>query len=142
MTRFESKKTFFPQSQDLQSMLSWVQEILGARSLDHKDRMHIELAIEEALVNIVHHAYLEKSGFIELVIAIDSNIVTIAIRDFGPPFDPLTQAPRVDLEASLKEREVGGLGLYLIRQVMDEVLYHREKNSNLLTMRKKVRYRS
>ena len=140
MTRFEHQKTFSLDLHDLQSITSWIQEFLNGRFLDHKDQMHIELAFEEALVNIANHAYQGEPGLVELAIAIDSNITTIAIRDFGPPFDPLTQAPKVDVEIPLEEREVGGLGLYLIRQVMDEVLYKREKNSNLLTMRKKIRH--
>ncbi len=59
------------------------------------------------------------------------------IRDWGPPFDPLAHAPNVNLEASLEERDTGGLGIYLMRQVMDVLLYQREDDANILIMIKR-----
>jgi anti-sigma regulatory factor (Ser/Thr protein kinase) len=95
----------------------------------------IELALEEALVNIVNYAYDDPGGTIRIRSCLDEarSMWLIQIMDQGKPFD-VAQASDPDIHAPLSEREIGGLGIYLIRKLMDEVSYERSGNRNVLTL--------
>jgi serine/threonine-protein kinase RsbW len=82
------------------------------------------LAADEAICNIIVHGYQRVGGEVELCIARAGNDLVIRIRDWAPAFDP-TAHPAPDLAVSLEQRRPGGLGIHLIRQVMDEVTYRR-----------------
>jgi anti-sigma regulatory factor (Ser/Thr protein kinase) len=99
----------------------------------------VELASEEALVNIIRHAYQELPGEIEIEVrAFPHSHVEIVIQDRGPPFDPLEEDREVDRTSSLEEREEGGLGIIFIRKYMDDVRYQRRGDQNVLTLVKKL----
>lgn len=120
-------------------MLFWIKEQLIQMGFERPTIRKVELASEEALVNIIRHAYKQRSGHIEIQVTIyPKNRVEIAIRDQGPPFNPLEEERRIDPAIPLEERQEGGLGILLIRKYMDEVLYRREKDLNILTLIKKV----
>ena len=95
------------------------------------------LAADEAVCNIIVHGYQRLGGEIELCIARAGSDLVIRIRDRAPAFDP-TAYPAPDLAVSLEQRKPGGLGIYLIRQVMDEVTYRRipEGGNELLLVRR------
>lgn len=83
----------------------------------------VQLAVDEAFSNIIEHAYGgESDEKIECTTQISSNELIITLRDCGHAFNP-GEVPTPDLEAELEEREVGGLGLYFIRQLMDDVQF-------------------
>lgn len=130
---------FDAQLQQLNQMLNHIRTGIHHAGLNVEQALRLELAAEEALVNIVRHAYPEKSdGYLE----IDWEVVQpqafrITIRDEGSPFNPLEVKPPADLDASIDERKAGGLGIYLIRQLMDEVLYERKESQNVLTLVKR-----
>lgn len=129
------RATFSSQLQHLPKMLLWIRDRLLLEGCEPKLINRLELASEEALVNIIQHAYGKKQrGKIEIGLTVGKESIEIAIRDWGPPYDPLAKAPQVDLEASLEDREVGGLGIHLMQQIMDEVVYRRENAANLLTL--------
>lgn len=128
------RTTFAAELQHLPKMLLWIRERLVQKSFDAKSINRLELASEEALVNVIQHAYGNRQGKVEIGLAIAPERVEIAIRDWAPPYDPLAKSHQIDLGASLEKREAGGLGIYLIRQIMDEVVYRREKTANLLTL--------
>jgi anti-sigma regulatory factor (Ser/Thr protein kinase) len=93
-----------------------------------------QLAVEEALVNIIRYAYEEKAGDIELRCGIgDNERFVIEIIDSGAPFDFCT-LPKPDIQSSIKDRKIGGLGIFLIQRMVDELLYRREGEKNVLTM--------
>lgn len=94
--------------------------------------IEIELAIEEALVNICHYSYPEKTGDVEINCKGDHQQFIIEMIDSGIPFD-MTSRPDPDLKAGLFERQIGGLGIYLIKKMMDKVEYRRENGQNILT---------
>src|SRR3989344_9639763 len=96
--------TFTSELKDLPQMLSWVRERLERKGLDPKAIRRIELAVEEALVNVIRYAYNAHAGKIEISLKADPGLVEIAIRDWGPAFNPLVAPPAVALEASLEER--------------------------------------
>jgi anti-sigma regulatory factor (Ser/Thr protein kinase) len=100
-----------------------------------KKRVHqIELATEEALVNIFKYAYKETKGDVEIICKLDDNKrFIIEIVDTGIAFNVLSvTAP--DISADISERQLGGLGVFLIKEVMDAVLYRYEDNKNILAL--------
>ena len=94
----------------------------------------VQLAVDEAVTNIIEHAYQgEDKGTIECDYRVDEDGLTIIISDHGNPFDP-TKIKMPNLKASLKDREAHGLGLYFMRQWMDEVHFEFIKGRNTLIM--------
>jgi serine/threonine-protein kinase RsbW len=95
--------------------------------------MQLELAVEEAVVNICLYAYEVPPG--ELLVRIESGEerFVVDLIDEGVPFDPLA-VEEPDLRAPAEERKVGGLGIFLVRRVMDEVAYRRDGSSNILRL--------
>jgi serine/threonine-protein kinase RsbW len=85
----------------------------------------VQMAVDEAFSNIIEHAYGGESQQekIECTCEITPHALTVYLRDCGKPFDP-TIVPEPDIEASLEEREVGGLGLFFMHRLMDEVTFH------------------
>jgi serine/threonine-protein kinase RsbW len=109
--------------------------------LDKQTIADLELAVDEACANIVKHAYRGQGGQIEVLIEPLAGRVRITIRDWGQAFDPQAIA-RPDVTAPLDERPLGGLGLFLIHQVMDDVQFHFDAtNGNTLTMVKRTHRR-
>ena len=95
----------------------------------------VKLALEEVMINVVNYAHQDGDNHkIEIDLVLDTETLTIEISDDGQPFDPLTGAPSPDLEAALEDRHVGGLGVHLVRTMMDEVHYRRERGRNHLTL--------
>ena len=116
-------------------------------------RFKIELSIEEAVENVVRYAYEGGIGWLEAGTHLDdkSLILTIELRDAGKPFNPLEEAdPDItpeaimeregdpDITLSANERPVGGLGIYLCKQMMDSITYRYEDGNNVLIMKKLV----
>ena len=93
----------------------------------------IELAAEEALVNIFRYAYPERPGDVEVSCKLDEGRFIMEIIDSGIPFD-VTAMPAPDVTAGIQERETGGLGIFFIKKMMDEVRYRRENDQNILTL--------
>lgn len=95
------------------------------------------LVIEELGLNVINHAYHGNSGEFEIIIASEDDALTIEFIDSGPPFNMLTDAPIPDVEASMDERPIGGLGIHLVKTMMDELDYRRERDKNHLTIVKR-----
>lgn len=128
------KAVFSAEIQELHRILEWVRVRLAKKGIEAKAVRRIELASEEALVNVISHGYAGREGKVEIGLTWSPGHVEIVVRDWGPPFDPLANAPSVDPQASLEDREMGGLGIFLMRQFMDELIYKREKDANVLIM--------
>ena len=120
--------------------LSVISDFIGKalREVGAKDRSiaEVQLAVDEACSNIILYAYSGRKGIVKLVLELVGGDLIVTIKDRGKPFDP-TSVPPPDLEADLNERKIGGLGMYLMRKVMDEVSYSFDaEDGNKLTMRK------
>ena len=116
----------------------FLQEFWSAANLPATHAPSFELALEEVFMNIVMHG--SQPGIapsVEVSLALADDGLTMTVEDNGPLFDPLT-VPPPDLSGSLAERPVGGLGVFLVRQVMDEVSYCRVGARNRLTMSKSL----
>lgn len=104
-----------------------------------RTRMHIRVAVDEIISNIVHYAYGNRRGTINVEVEAEENppYLSITFIDQGVPFNPLT-ARDPELAGSAKQRPVGGLGLYIVKKTMDMVYYEYKNNSNILIIRKYV----
>lgn len=112
----------------------FTEQVLERYGLDPEMAGHVNLMLEEALVNVIDYAYPEGvEGEIELTTEYNASegMLTFRIADHGKPFDP-TQASAPDLDASAEDRPIGGLGIYLVRTLADRVEYSREGDRNIL----------
>lgn len=96
----------------------------------------IRLSIEEAVENIVSYAYENGDGWMEAITSGSEGEVTISLIDAGKPFDPLAK-PDPDITLSAEERQIGGLGIFLCKQLMDSVRYEYKDGCNIFSMSKK-----
>lgn len=92
------------------------------------------LALDEMLSNIDRHGAPDAAAPVDLAFTLDDGVVTVEIGDSGPPFNPL-QAPPPDTTSPLHSRQPGGLGISLVRSLMDETMYERRDNRNYFVMR-------
>ena len=124
----------------LDEIREFVGDIARAGGFDDKDVYNIQLAADEAASNIIEHAYEGVSdGLLELSCGVKGNAITIILVDHGESFDP-SEIPLPDLKADLSDRKIGGLGIFLMRKLMDEVHYETKPNkSNTLIMIKRKR---
>jgi anti-sigma regulatory factor (Ser/Thr protein kinase) len=135
--------TFKANLQSLPMMLEFVRSHIRQVGFDRKSAQRIEIAVEEALVNVINHAYVNKSGSLELAARlIPKQHIQFTIKDNGIPFNPLDQVAEIDTSLSLEEREVGGLGIKLMREFMDDLHYERGEACNILTLGKNVKSRN
>lgn len=112
--------------------------IRGAFGLDEKTHFDIELATEEAITNVIHHAYRDTRGDFVLSVKYEGDQVRITIRDWGRPFDP-EEIPPFDYDAPVEKRIDGGMGLHFMRSLMHEVHFEFDASQgNVLTMVKKL----
>ncbi len=106
---------------------------------DEALRFKLRLSIEEAVENVVRYAYEGGIGWLEAGTSLDKDslVLSIELRDAGVPFNPLDREDP-DITLSAEEREVGGLGIFLCKQMMDSLSYRYEDGNNILTMTKKI----
>ena len=114
-----------------------IQSIAGETGMDHALAMSLNLALEEVVSNVMLYAYPAGSeGRVDIEAAIRDDRIDFRVSDSGVPFDP-TVAAGPDISAELKDRPIGGLGIYLVKRIMDDVSYTRENGKNILSMTKK-----
>ena len=119
----------------LNEFIDLVAEEVG---LDMSLTMSLNLAMEEAVVNVMDYAYPNgQKGNVDIEVTADQEWMTFVITDTGIAFDPTTKED-ADTTLSAEERPIGGLGIFLVRQLMDDINYKRESNKNVLTLRKKL----
>jgi anti-sigma regulatory factor (Ser/Thr protein kinase) len=119
--------------ENLGRLIESVSSCAKAQGFEKEKISKIELAAEEALVNIIHYAYPERPGDVEMICQGDRGRLIVEIIDSGIPFD-FTTMPDPDVTAGIEEREPGGLGIFFIKKMMDEVRYRRENDRNILTL--------
>lgn len=117
---------------------TFIDEVCEANGFDMSATMQINLAIEEAVVNVMNYAYPAGTvGNVTIEVKSNGSEVSFIIIDAGTPFDP-TAKPEVDITLSAEDRSIGGLGIHLIRQIMDHINYERVNGRNVLTLIKKI----
>ncbi len=99
----------------------------------------IRLIVEELAMNVINYGNRDGTEPIELRLATKEETIVLEISDVGKPFDPLTEAPAPDLSSPLEDRPIGGLGLFLVKTLMDEVHYQWEDGRNHLRLITRIR---
>ena len=97
----------------------------------------VNLALEELWLNVLNYGHERGLHEVDIRLVSDTDALTIEITDDGKPFDPLTDAPLPDTTGGLGDRGIGGLGIHLVRTMMDELEYRREEGKNHLTLVKR-----
>jgi len=122
--------------ENMEKLQNFIADFVGNQGFSDKRIMGIELACEEALVNIFNYAYPdEKEGDVEICCKVDQNgDIIIELSDAGQPFNLMT-IPDPDINEDIDGRSVGGLGSVLIKKFVDEIDYRRHQNKNFLTFR-------
>lgn len=120
-------------------IMEWLDDALGSIDCPNKAHMQINVAADEILGNIVFHAYPDKAGDVTVRIEHQdgSGLFSMTFIDQGVPFDPLTVADP-DTTLGPEERGIGGLGIFLIKKMMDNVSYEYKDGSNVLSISKSL----
>ncbi len=125
--------------ENLEQMINFVLEGIKNKNFNGKNKFlkKLRLVCEEAMVNIINYAYEDGVGDIEIFydFSEEENMFILKLIDKGVAFNPL-EIKEPDLDLSLEYRQIGGLGIYMIKTIMDNVEYKRENNQNILTLSK------
>lgn len=123
---------------ELSSLAEKIDDLAEKWKLSKALAMNINLVIEEAVSNIIFYAFTNSDRHeIGISVSLNHTTLTIKITDDGLPFNPLTKE-QPDITLLAEERPVGGLGIFLISQIMDKMHYIRQKNQNILTLNKSI----
>ena len=125
--------------ENIMFVTEFVDEQLEQYGCSVKAQMQINIAIDELFGNIAHYAYQPEIGPVTVRVEVTKEPLAVIITfiDKGVPYDPLQTAdPNIALSA--EEREVGGLGIYMVKKSMDEVTYEYREGKNILTIKKKM----
>ncbi|MFA5079779.1 MAG: ATP-binding protein, partial [Dehalococcoidia bacterium] len=122
---------------DIPAIVEFVVEWLQRRKLD-KYIFPFEMAVDEASTNVVKYAYGGQAGFIQISCAFEGRDIVVTIRDRARKFDPAS-VPAPEVDSALEDRKVGGLGIYMMKKMMDRVDYsYKEGEGNRLLLVKSV----
>jgi len=133
MTEMMAKRNFIAQVACIPEITAFVTERAELAGLNPKRLMQLELVVEEAVINICNYAYEVPPGDVTVLIHNDAKKFVMEFEDGGIPFDPLAEI-EPDIKLGLDEREAGGLGIFLIRRMTDEVHYRRVDGRNILSV--------
>lgn len=125
--------------ENLNKVLAFIDEQLEELNCSMKSQMQIDIAVEELFVNIAHYAYAPNVGKATIRTEFDDNppCIHITFIDQGVYYNPLAKADP-DVTLSAEERQVGGLGIFMVKKSMDNMQYRYENNSNILTISKNL----
>ena len=134
------ERIFDAKVENLQDVLAFVDEQLEGRNCSIKIQMQIDIAIEELFVNVAQYAYLEGSGRVKISLKWleDPLRLSITFTDRGIPYDPLAK-PDPDVTLPARDRQIGGLGIYMVKKSMDHMYYEYKDGKNHISIIKKLR---
>ena len=125
--------------ENIETVTDFVNEQLEALDCPMKAQMQIDIAIDELFGNIAHYAYDPEIGkaTVRVEVIEDPLAVVITFIDNGVPYDPLAKADP-DTTLSAEEREIGGLGIYMVKKSMDDITYEYRDGQNILAIKKNL----
>lgn len=127
------------QFEAIHAMSEAVETFCQKAGMDQHSLMSLNLAMVEWVSNIIKYSTLSHGSHdIEVLVALRDDVIETTIRDAGVAFDP-TDTPEPDLESDIKDRPIGGLGIYIIRNLVDTFQYTRQNGRNQIVMRKTLR---
>lgn len=128
------KQEFLAEIQKVPEMVSFVSKQALVAGIARNRILNLELAVEEVFSNICCYAYVDgRTGSVSVSLKREGSQLEVVIKDEGKAFDPL-QVPPPDLTVGLRRRKIGGLGIFLLRRMVDTVNYERRGNSNYLRL--------
>ena len=132
--------TIEAKTENLHQALSFVDGCLEQAACPMKIQMQIDVAVEELYVNIASYAYAPETGPVTIRVETeaDPSRVSVTFMDRGVPYDPLKK-PDPDVTLSAEERQIGGLGIYMVKKSMDGMEYAYQNGQNILTIHKNIR---
>ena len=119
---------------------SFVNEHLAALGCSERIRIQVDVAVDEIFSNIANYAYRPDTGPVTVQVGVEEDPLSVIITfiDHGVPFDPLSREQSDPTDVPKTERTIGGLGLYMVKKIMDDISYSYEDGRNVLTIRKKI----
>lgn len=123
-----------PQANELDAVFDEVHDFANQANLPEGLVFQIKLILEELALNVINYGNKGGTEPIEIGLSAKGETIVLQISDVGQPFDPMKDAPAPDLTLSLEERPIGGLGLYLVKTMVDEMHYRWEDGRNHLTL--------
>lgn len=126
-------------TENIEAVTNFVNEQLEALDCSMKVQMQVDIAIDELFSNIAHYAYNPETGSatVQVEVTEDPLAVVITFIDHGKPYDPLAKEdPNTKLSA--EERQIGGLGIYMVKKTMDDVSYEYKDGRNILKIKKNL----
>ena len=124
--------------QEVSLLAAFIDETAEECGIDMATTMSLNLAMEEAVVNVMSYAYpADAVGDIDVDATFDDGVLTFVISDSGKPFDP-TKAGDPDITLDAEDRPIGGLGIFLVRNIMDTIEYQYSDTKNILILGKKI----
>jgi serine/threonine-protein kinase RsbW len=124
---------------ELEKVAQFIEEIGEELGLSMELQMNLNLVMEEMVTNVIFYAYpQDEEADIELLVKSDGKELTFVLSDQGKEFDP-TAKEDTDLDVNPAERELGGMGIFIVKNIMKEVTYQRLEGKNLLTMTKGIK---
>ncbi|MGM9733077.1 MAG: ATP-binding protein [Prevotella sp.] len=126
------------QIEELERLAIFVEEVSEELGLDPETTMNLNLALEEVVSNVILYAYPQEMGEkITIMAQTEKQSLIFTITDKGKEFDP-TKVEEADVTLSAEEREIGGLGIFIVKNIMNEVTYQRLDGKNILTLKKNI----
>jgi serine/threonine-protein kinase RsbW len=125
--------TFPARCESLAAIGEFVEQAARAAGFDERGVYAVQMAVDEASSNIIEHAYEGQGGQIECSYTLEERELIVVLRDHGKPFDPAC-IPEPNLQADLQERDTGGLGIFFMCRMMDDVRFEFTEEGNVLTM--------
>jgi serine/threonine-protein kinase RsbW len=123
---------------DMPAIVSMVEQFGVRHAIPAALVNDLNLCLDEVICNIISYGYPDHGkGEITVRLNYQPGLISTEIHDDGRPFDPLQTAPP-DLDGTVQSRKVGGIGIYFVRQLMDDVVYRRVDNQNRLFLRKSI----
>lgn len=133
------ERTFEANDKELHNVLAYVEEELEKHDCPMKDQMMISVMVEELFINIAHYAYPDKDGDAMVGMRFNDGVVTVVLQDSGIPFNPLEKEDP-DITLSAEDREIGGLGIFMVKKSMDSVEYRRVHGDNVIIFSKDLKH--
>ena len=132
------ERSFDANDKCLHDVLAFVEQGLEEHDADMKATMAVTVSLEELFVNICHYAYPEDKGKVIIGMNFNEDKITVYLVDSGIPFNPLENKDP-DVSAKLEDRQIGGLGIFMVKKSMDECYYERKGNQNRFIMTRKIK---
>ena len=134
-----SELTIEAKTENLEKVLAFVDKHLEEKECAIKVQMQIDVAVEELFVNIAQYAYDSDTGMVTIQVEIQEEPLAVMITfiDNGVPYNPLAKEDP-DITLAAEERQIGGLGIYMVKKTMDDIIYEYKDGQNILRIRKQL----